>query len=148
MPKSYARWWFWGLIVLGALIPFIVSAIMEITYNPDLGVRFYLGDILLALVNDIPYILLAFLAKYIWQEHSKIAQNILLHKIGVFFAGGVSISFNLYVNIGTWRGIAQHLPGSSTAVIVYVFLPIYGIIAMLIGYVLGFFIGKIIIKKG
>lgn len=144
---KYIRFWFWGLIIFGASIPILVGLTTELLYNPELGLRFYMGDIFIGPLNAIPFIILAFLVKYIWLDPKiQSSPNLFQHKSGIICAGIFTICFNLYINIDVWKGIALNLSGSSTAVIIYVFLPIYGVITILVGYGIGILAGKIIIR--
>ncbi|MBI5051042.1 MAG: hypothetical protein HZC11_09305 [Nitrospirae bacterium] len=125
------------------MVPFTTGVFVELIYNPDPDLpsvlRFYPGDIFIALLNDIPFIILAFFIKHSC-HNLKTPQ-----KTAIACAGVLSVSLNLIINIDVWKGIVLHLPGSSTAAIVYIFLPIYGIIAMMVGYGVGWLIGKIIL---
>lgn len=149
MTKGY-KWWFWGIIVAGALMPLAVITVVEIIFNPKDFLNTLLSSfpsfILMGLPNSIPFIALAFLVKTLWNRpEGESFQNYLKHKIGVIAAGIFSVGFIFYINIELWVSINLHLPGSSTGVIIYALIPPYGFIALLVGYGFGWIIGRIIL---
>jgi hypothetical protein len=148
--KTLQGWWFWGIIILGILLPFIVESIVELIFDFKNFFNTLLpllaSFILMGLLNSIPFVILAFIVRSLWyRPETERLKDYFKHKSGVIGAGILSIGSNLCVNIAVWVGSALNLAGSSTSVIVYVFLPIYGTITILIGYAVGRLIGKIIL---
>lgn len=148
---KYSKRWFWGIIILGIFLPLIVESVVTIILDPkdflNIFSSFFLSLILIGLLNDIPFIVFAFLVRSLWNRpEAEKFQDFFKHKTGVISAGIISIGSILYINIGVWISIMRVLPGSSTSVIVYAFLPIYGVIAILVGYGCGWFVGKIILR--
>lgn len=153
----YLKWWLWGLIILGAFLPVIVGIAVEIIFNPKdfhsifryfLSPFFSMWSLLILLWNDIPFIVFAFIIRSLWNRPEvESYQDFFKHKTGVIGAGAVTIGISLFVNINIWVGIVLHLPGASTSVIAYLFLPFITLIAIPIGYWFGRLVGKLILKK-
>jgi len=150
---KYPLTWFWSIIIGEILLPFLVSIAVEIVSDPReaYNLRFIFlspSFFLIGLLNDVPFILLAFLVRSLWHRpKDEKYKDFLRHKAGVIGAGVISISLILYINISIWISIVLLLPGFSTAVISYIFLPIYGIIALLVGYGLGRIVYKFVVKE-
>lgn len=143
--------WFWGLIILGILSPLIVESVVAIIFASQdffsMLRSIFPSLMLIGLLNAVPFIIFAFLVRSLWQRPEvETPQDFFKHKGGVIGAGVVGIGLVLFVNISIWTSIALMLPGFSTAVIAFIFLPVYGIIGILIGYGSGRLIGKIILR--
>jgi hypothetical protein len=143
--------WFWGLIILGILLPLIVESVVAIIFASkdffSMLKSIFPSLILIGLLNDVPFIIFAFLVRSLWHRPEvETSQDFFKHKGGVIGAGLVGIGFVLFINISIWLSVTLMLPGFSTAVIAFIFLPIYGIIGILIGYGSGRLIGKIILR--
>lgn len=132
-------------------MPLIVESVVVIIFNPkdflNILMSFFPSLILIGLLNDVPFIVFAFLVRSLWNRPEvESSQDFFKHKVGVFGAGIIGIGFVLFINVSVWISVALILPGFSTSAIAYDFLPIYGIIAILVGYGSGRLIGKIILR--
>jgi hypothetical protein len=146
------KWWFWGIIALGLLLPFLVSIVVKLIFFPkdflDVFISISPSSFFAGIFNDIPFIIIAFMVRSLWyRPETESYQDFFKHKSGVIGAGLLTIGFSLIVNISIWVGIILHNRGSSTSVIAYFFLPFYCIVIILVGYGIGRFIGKIMLKN-
>jgi len=151
---------FFCTIALGIILPFAVLIIVQLIFNPNdifKTLKFSsLFDninifIILAQIawNDIPFIILAFLILSLWDKPIKqSSQAFFLHKTGVIGAIIATIGIVLFFNISIWVDVTLGLPGSSTSVIAYFYLPFYAFISMMAGYLLGRFGSKLILRIG
>lgn len=149
---KYSGQVFWGIIIIGLFLPLIVELAVELIFDPKHFISTLLSlspsSILMGVFNAIPFIVFAFLVRSLWHrpEHETF-QLFFKHKSGVLGAGIIGIGFILLVNINVWVGAVLTLPGFSTSGLVYMFIPFYGIVAILIGYGIGYVVGRIIIFR-
>ncbi len=136
------------------VLPWIVRILVEAFFKPDQIVRiltrfpqllFSSGHnlFLLGLINAIPFVVFAFLAR--WRYRLSAAEDVktfLPHKWGVIFAGLTVFAMTLFIQLVVWMDVFNPAGGSSTAVIAFVFLPFYALALMPVGYLVGFLIGK------
>ncbi len=145
---------FWGIILLGLVLPWIVRTAVEAFFRPDQigwilarfpSLLFASGHnlFLLGLINAIPFVVFAFLTR--WRYRLSAAENaktFLPHKWGIILAGLTVFAMTLFIQLVVWMDVFKPMGGSSTAVIAFVFLPFYALALMPVGYLVGFLIGK------
>ncbi len=145
---------FWGLIVLGLVLPWIIRIGVEIFYHPERTVSalvkfpallFAKGHnlFLLGVLNVIPVIIFLLLTR--WRYRIGQAEDpaaFFPHKIGIIAAGVVVFGVGLLINLIVWMDVFRPAGGSSTAVIAFVFMPFYTLALMPVGYLVGWGIGK------
>ncbi len=139
--KRVFPWWlFCGIIILGEMLPFIIGSVMALRYEPsefsDFGL-FLLNPpafLFTLILNGIPLVALAFLAKFLWEKRGAQAAAIIGAGIAVF---GVIVLFNLIFWIDIYFGSA-----SSTGALIFLVIPILGIFLLPIGYWCGWLAGK------
>ena len=145
---------FWGIILLGLVVPLVVKLFVRIMFtNDDLTdilisfITFENGMAVVALMNVIPYIVLAKFAKS--RLLNLTTQNKYYYVAEIIGAGVPHVFFNLHSHIVVWRSIYSGLRISSTASVAFAFIPIYGFIIMFIGGAIGSLVGRLVsvIKK-
>ena len=139
---------FWGIIVLGAILPMVTQVIIGAIFDPTsiVSLIFKSNPLFLAIINVIPFIALALLAK--WKLNNVPSDNISViskRLYSVIGAGVTTISVSLLINFSVWINLFSDDP-SSTAGIALVFIPIYAIIVMPIGYLCGKLAGSLILR--
>lgn len=145
---------FWGTIVMGIIMPISVMIAIEIILShADLlsALRFGISHlsghyILLWLLHDIPFIFLAFLVKSLLSDKVKLSKPYMLRLSEAIGAWVVTVGISFWMNLDVWSSIALLSSGFSTAMLAYYFYPFYGILTILIGFGIGWIIGKIIEK--
>lgn len=150
MNKQLGRQIYVSIVVAGLFLPSVIGIIVVLVIEPAELAKLFVASarslILIGLFNAIPFVVFSKLLRGWWSrtERSEAEPSVVLkHKYGLVFAAIAGLSSILYVHINTWISIVKVLPGSSTAPISFILAPIYGIIAIGLGYGLGMFIAKI-----
>lgn len=156
---KYFKLWFWGFIILGAILPLIIRVLSEIILT-SAGFLEVISSLLYELIapghnlllisvlNDIPFTFLALLSRSRLGKLND--QNLPIHiqDIAGVIGGGIAIlAISLFLNTLVWYYLFIDVPvrGISTAPLLFIASPVYGIIAMGIGYFVGEHIGKLIL---
>lgn len=155
--SKYSKICFWGIIIIGMSLPITGMVLADVLFDPSglpetlkLLPSFFISPIgiLVLLWNAVPFIFFALLTKSILSELTEDFQISWTRMAGVIGAGiaiiSTSICFRIYVGWAVIRG----LPGSSTAALMDLILPIYLFIIMGIGYWIGLVIGKLLSRQG
>jgi len=137
-----------GILIVGFLLPSVIALIVMLILEPTEVARLFASSamtfILIGLFNAIPFAVYVKILK----STIGIAQNNLLndgqlkHKYGLIFAAIAGLSVIVFVQINTWIGMIKLAPGASTTGIAFLYLPVYGVIAILLGYGFGVLIVK------
>lgn len=153
-PPHFSKKEFWGAILLGFVLPWVVRISVEAFFKPDQIGRilarfpellFASGHnlFLLGLLSALPFVVFVFMTR--WRYKMSTAEDpktFLPHKWGVIFAGVTVLAMSLFIQLVVWIDVFNPKGGSSTAVIAFVFLPFYALALMPVGYLVGFLIGK------
>lgn len=152
--SQYLKFLFWGFVVVGAILPLVVRVAAEVLFGPTslLEVTRLLPHellppynlLLIALLNDIPFIALFLLAKSHLKESNMLDFKIYFLRVASVVGSGIALfGISLFIQIIVWSSTFRRVPGSSTGPILLFVFPIYGFIAILIGYGIGRFLGKV-----
>lgn len=158
-PPNFSRKNFWGVILLGFVLPWIVRISVEAAFKPnEIGrilarfpeLLFASGHnlFLLGLLNALPFVVFAFMTR--WRYRMSAAEDpktFLPHKLGVIFAGTTVLALTLFIQLVVWMNVFSPKAGSSTAVIAFVFLPFYALALMPVGYFVGWLIGGVLARR-
>lgn len=103
---------------------------------------------LLGLINAVPFVVFAFLTRWRYRMSAmENAKTFRSHKWGVIGAGFVVFAMSLFIQLVVWMDVFNPKGGSSTAVIAFVFLPFYALALMPVGYLVGWFLGRVSARK-
>jgi hypothetical protein len=159
--RNRVGWYFYGIIIAGILLPWLVMLIAGILISPmklfstlrdsSYGLTWvdslmFFGGV--TVMSVIPFIILAFLIKF------QIDKLYILHPQKYYYCriGGIigaivgTIGVSLFINILVCMDLFSDSP-SSTGGMAYFFLPSYSLIAMFIGYWFGWLIGILLDKR-
>lgn len=140
----------WGIIVSGLLMPFVVSNIVLIIFDPKFSfdISIFPEYLLLGILNTIPFIALSLFVNSLKNNLKlKNAPQSFIHKIGVVTALILSVSIIFIINIDIWISVAFHLPGSSTSSIAYFIFPFLMLIIIPINYLIGRILAKMVLRR-
>lgn len=160
--SQYSKLWFWGIIVVGFLLPLAGEVVADVTFKSTSifeAIKRALPDfsafpvpvvlliwLLMLLWNDVPFIVLAVVANY--QSCKSIEQDSQIYiKIiaSTIVATIMGFSTSIFIQFDAWSAAFRGEPGASTTPLIYIFLPFPVSIIMVVGYGLGWFIGMLII---
>jgi len=141
---------FWITVILGILLPIITFAIINMLNDKTIGnilndiVDVYFKDytdigFLFWFFQSLIFLILAFLVKSKIQISADTTKSSIIEYSQAVGAWIFAVVFSIIMNIDVL------VSKSSTAVIAYIFIPFYEVIMILIGYLLGWIIGKIIL---
>lgn len=137
-----------GIIVVGLLLPLGIRVIAEYAFKgkevltllkslPLLLIAPGENLLIVALLNDIPFIAFALMVRHILKNLSVKYRTFYYHNItGLICAAFAIIILSIDLNYSVWSDVFVH--ASSTAVIAFMFLPVYGLISLVVGYSFGF----------
>jgi hypothetical protein len=151
LSKEKIRKVFWSTIILGLLLPLVAMAAVDIIKDAktitailkDI-VSFYFHDytdlgFLFWLFQSLVFVALAFLVKSKLEGKAASSEPSALRYSEAICAWVVMVLFSVSMNIDIL------ISSSSTAALGYIFIPFYEVVMILIGYVLGWIIGKSIL---
>lgn len=145
---------FWGTIILGMILPIIVMISVDlvvshgnllITLKSSIVSFWHNWGLVLILLHDIPFVVLAFVIKSRLGEKVYASEPYTLRLSETIGAWIVIFIVGFWMNLDVWISLASLSSGFSTAILVYFFFPFYGIIAILVGYWSGWLVGKLIL---
>lgn len=137
-----------GIIIFGLLLPLVVRVIAEYMFKgkelllllssvPALLIAPGENLLIVALLNDIPFIAFALVVRHIMKNLSVRYRKFYYHNItGLICAAFAITILSIDLNYSVWSDVFIH--ASSTAVIAFMFLPVYGLISLVLGYSFGF----------
>ena len=154
MVKKCSKLVFWGIIILGIVLPSVVMLTVGTIFNraslldflrppfPELLVE----QAIVGLLNAIPFIALALLVlvKVILEGDIKI--HFYRRIGGIIGAAITTFSISLFSNIAYYIDLFGP-SSSSTGGLVFIFIPIYGLILMPVGYWGGQLVGFSLERK-
>lgn len=142
---------FWGTIVLGVGLPLVVMIAIELIRNGK-GVLQSVGSTMLFYFEDFSglgffywighgllFLLLAILVKAKLAERGNGYEDYILRLTEAIGAWTLTVGFSLLANLSILFSV------SSTAVLGYIFVPLYGIPVILLGYGCGWLVGRLIL---
>ncbi len=143
--RQYSKLFFWGIIAIGICLPlffFIPSALDSFIFSPEERFNIISGIFFLLLLTSIPFVVLVVFAKrHLNISQIKNSETIFYKRVwGVMGAVVVIFGFSLYIYF------VAATSKSSTACMVFIFLPIYGTAIIPIGYFCGRLIGNLILR--
>jgi hypothetical protein len=140
-------------------MPWLVRILVEAAYKPEQifailtrfpSLLFAPGHnlFLLGLINAIPFVVFAFLTRWRYRlSAAEDAKTFRPHKWGIAAAGFVVFAMTLFIQLVVWMDVFNPQGGSSTAVIAFVFLPFYALALMPVGYLVGYLLGRLAVRK-
>lgn len=143
---------FWMTTFLGLFLPIVTLTAVDIirdgkTYShilSDIVTLYFKGfddfGFLFWLFQSLIFLLLAFLVKTKLQNKSEVMKPLVLDFSQAIGAWVVMVIFSVVTNINIL------ISESSTAAIAYIFIPFYEVIMILMGYLLGWFVGRFILR--
>ncbi len=141
---------FWGIIVVGLVLPLFVLMTVEIMATDKSFLNILISwitnkdsELALALVNAAPYIVLARFAK---RRLLNLTPQNKYYYIAEMIGAGVPLVFlNLYVHMSIWHDLYVNHASSSTMGLVFGYFSFfYAFIIMFIGGVIGSLVGRLI----
>jgi hypothetical protein len=158
MPR-FSKKNFWAIITFGVAQSWLVRILVEASYKPDQtgailarfpSLLFAPGHnlFLLGLINAIPFIVFAFLTRWRYRmSAAEGAKTFRPHKWGIVGAGLVVFGMTVFIQWVVWADVFNPAGGSSTAVIAFIFLPFYALALMPVGYLVGYLLGRVAVRK-
>lgn len=149
--KTLGIFAFWITIILGFLLPIVTLAAVDILKGDKaIGnilkntVDYYFKDytdigFLFWFVQGLIFLALAFLVKSKMRNKANFESSVIEYSQAIS-AWALTVILSVIMNIDVL------VSESSTAVIAYIFIPFYEVIIILIGYSIGWIIGKIILR--
>lgn len=144
IKRIFPRRLFGGIIILGEMLPFIIGGMMTLKYGPS---EFPILDLFLLkpssllfplIIHGIPLVVFTLLAKFLWEKRGAQLAAIIGAGIAVF---GIILLFNLIFWIDLYLGSA-----SSTGALIFLVIPVFGILLVPIGYWCGWLTGKGLVR--
>jgi hypothetical protein len=151
LSKEKIRTVFWSTIILGLLLPLVTMAAVDMIKDAkaisavlkDIASFYFHGytdlGFLFWLFQSLVFVVLAFLIKSKFEGKAGSSEPSALRYSEAICAWVVMVLFSVSMNIDIL------ISSSSTAALGYIFIPFYEVVMILIGYVLGWIIGKSIL---
>ena len=139
MRQDTAGYIYKGIIAIGFLLPLIIAAVVVLAIEPAELIRLVFSSmmsfVLIGAFNAIPFVVYAKMMKSYLERPDKTTLNeaVLKQKYGLFFAAILGLSILIHFQFQTWISIVQVEPGSSTSVIAFLLLPVYGLFSIVVG---------------
>lgn len=145
---------FWAIVGIGVALPWLIRIGTEAFFNPTKlagilatfpselfapGVNLWM----IGLLSGIPFLVVALLVK---NSFSASGPSSIGGKAGAYGAGIGVLVLTLWMNLSIYVPLYGPGRASSTAAIGFVFLPVYGLAILPVGFVLGWLVGRFIRK--
>ena len=145
----------WVFVICGLVLPWVIRILAEWSFHPrDLArilkefpaLLFAPGHnlFLLALLNGLPFLVVAVLGRLLVQE-AAVPPARVPRLLGVIAAGLMTLGLSCYVHLSVWMNVFGPRP-SSTAGIAFVFLPLCAAAFMVPAYGIGWLTGKTLFR--
>lgn len=155
MKCKYLKLWFCGIIIIGLLSSLASEIIVHVLFDSaDFieAIKFVLNHfvspifLLFSVWNTVPFIALAILANYQLSKSVEQDSRICIKIIAsIIVAAIMGFSTSIFIQFDAWSAAFRGEPGTSTTPLIYIFLPFPVSIVMVVGYGLGWVIGKLIL---